>query len=83
MKRITEITTESFEYDDKYRVDIIDNKKEELFEAWLYNHNIGVKTYIFGVPYSSCRNKESFMYLVKINLENENYIAAYEEDLEI
>lgn len=30
MKRITAVTTESFEYDDEYRVDIIDNKKEEV-----------------------------------------------------
>ena len=81
MKRITEVTTESFEYDNEYRVDFIDNKKEELFEGWLYKHNICVKIYMFGAPYRFCLNIESFIDLIKTNLENENNIAAYEDDL--
>jgi hypothetical protein len=83
MKRITGVAIESFIYNDEYRVDIIDNKKEELFEAWLYKYKEGVKSYMFGAPYRFCRNKDLFIDLVKINLENENYIAGHEEDLEI
>jgi hypothetical protein len=83
MKRVTEVKIESFTYNDEYRVDITDNKKEALFEAWLYKHNVGIKTYIFGAPYRFCRNKDLFIDLVKINLENENYIVGHEEDLEI
>jgi len=83
MKRVTEVTTENFTYNDEYRVDITDNKKEELFESWLYKQNYGVKTYMFGAPYSFCRNKESFIDLIKTFLENKNYIAAYEKELEI
>jgi hypothetical protein len=38
---------------------------------------------MFGAPYRFCWNIESFIDLIKTNLENENYVAAYEDDLEI
>lgn len=49
----------------------------------MYKHNYDVKTYMFGAPYIFCRNKESLIDIVKTNLEIENYIATYEEELEI
>lgn len=49
MKRIN-ITTKTYALDDEWRVDIVDNKEEDIFYAWLYHEECGIKDMMFGWP---------------------------------
>ncbi len=49
MKKIN-ITTKTYALDDEWRVDIVDNKEEDIFSAWLYHNECGIKDMMFGWP---------------------------------
>lgn len=81
--RKTNHKTITFEYISPFYkgffVDIVD-RNGELYDVWLYHCNIGVKSYMFGLPKNSFDNLDDFIECVTNNLDNENYIRSYIED---
>ena len=85
MKRTDLFSTITFEVGDGFMVDIVDNKEEGLFEAWLYHKNYGVKSSMFGEPKKQKvkddeMTLEQFIESVEANLLTEDYIGDYAEE---
>lgn len=70
------VSAETFKIGGGFMVDIIVNKEKtpNVYEAWLYHERYGIKELMFG--WCSGAYKE-FVYMVKKNLEKEDYIFDY------
>jgi hypothetical protein len=49
MKKIN-IVTRTYALDDEWLVDIMDNKEEDIFYAWIYHKDYCVKDMMYGWP---------------------------------
>ena len=77
MKEITNIKTRTFT-SGKYRVDIAE--KKDLFEAWLYHKDCGIKQLMFGSPKKNSIHGESVTITFDMFLEMvENNLPEYKE----
>lgn len=76
--KITTQKTWTYKYSDGFMVDI--TKHDNIFEAWLYHKDYGIKELVFGVDVSDVPTLEEFAEMVQGNLENENDIDGYIED---
>ena len=77
MKKITDVVTTTYQYNDNYYIDIVKNGKEDTYEAWIYHRAYGIKSLMFGVP-SETNTIEMFLVLVEGNAED--YIEIYAEE---
>ena len=76
-----ETTTYADEKTD-WRVDIINNKDERYAEAWIYQTDIGNKSFMFGMHYEQ-RNM-SFEYFVSLVMQEwEEYQNSFLQDTDI
>ena len=91
MKELKGIKTRTYEYDDEYRVDIIetedpDNKGYKYWEAFLYHKNYGTKTLMFGTPelqpHCIYGNETYDGFLESVWVNAPWYINTYEEEAE-
>ncbi|SER79666.1 hypothetical protein [Lachnobacterium bovis] len=85
MEKIKDIITTTYKYDDKYLIDVVENKEEEFFEAWLYGKENTQKLAILTVPTTNIEFKDmvltdsAFLALVDSSIHNEHLIEMYEE----
>lgn len=78
MKEITSIKTRTF-ISGNYRVDIIE--KKDLFEAWLFHKDSGIKKMMFGSPKKSCVYGEPVTFTFDMFMQIvENNLPEYKED---
>lgn len=77
MKQISTTTTTTYQFNDKYYIDIIE--KENNFEAWVYNIHCGIKMFMAKMP------KENMKPIDVINMTSDlfydcivNYQIKYE-----
>ena len=86
MKLLKDIKTKTYEVEHElyngFMVDIVES--EELFEAYLYHKNYGVKMSVFGTMkeaykeyYGKPETLNGFSELVESVLKNDNYIPMY------
>ena len=73
LKKTRKINVETYTVND-WRIEIVTNKFEHVYEAWLYYKDITVKDYIFGVDMDRT-SKEDFIKLVEGNIVD--YFASY------
>ncbi len=78
MVELTNIKTRTYEYDSNYYVDIVE--RNDWYEAYIYDSNIGFKSFMFGMLKSEI-SYESFLDAVLDNIDE--YIESYLNDLEI
>lgn len=62
-KKIESITTTTYEIIDGFRVDIINEADKEMYYAYLYHENYGIKDMLIGCPYYQTPdvNRENFL----------------------
>ena len=66
-------------YED-YRVDVIRNYEEYTYEAWLYEKNTGVKTFMLGM---AVKDVDFLDFLEYVDNELHDDIEIYAEDIEL
>lgn len=76
MKRTMTIVMEEFR--DDFVVEIPDDPMEDVYDAWIYRKDYGVKHYMFGVEKSAVTEDE-FIALVRNNFDE--YAQIYEEEV--
>lgn len=78
MLKLTNIRTRTYKYDSNYYVDIVE--RNDFYEAYIYDSNIGFKSFMFGMLKSEI-SYESFLDAVFDNIDE--FIESYLNDLEI
>ena len=78
MLKLTDIRTRTYEYDSNYYVDIVE--RNDLYEAYIYDSNIGFKSFMFGMLKSE-NSYENFLDTVFDNIDE--FVESYLNDLEI
>ena len=88
MEKLDSIITTTYQYNDKYLIDVVENKEEEFFEAWLYAKDNTIKLAILMVPKNNIEfkdivlNESAFLALVASSIESQNMIEMYEAEAE-
>lgn len=88
MEKLDSIITTTYQYNDKYLIDVVENKEEEFFEAWLYAKDNTIKLAILMVPKNNIEfkdivlNESAFLALVASSIEGQNMIEMYEAEAE-
>ena len=85
MKRTDLLNTITYDFDNGFRVDIVDDKEEDLFIAWLYHKDYPVKSLMLGLPKKRPiedgeMTLEQCVKIVEDNLLNESFIEDYIEE---
>lgn len=77
--KLTKYITETYDMGKGWMVDIVEHRGKfgKQYDAWIYEKNNGIKSYMFGVP-AKQTPKEEFIDMVA-NLYDE-YIDGYNED---
>lgn len=71
MKKLN-IITETYDAGNGFRIEVV--QEGNLFEAWIYHKDYGIKALMFGAE----DTKENFMQLVETGLDEE--MEYYEEE---
>lgn len=83
MKKLPEMITETYEYDDELLVDIVWDEQKNEWDAWLYEKEFGgTKIHTTGTSKNPlCPTKEAFIDLALGDIENN--IDGYRDLLEL
>ena len=80
MKKVDAIKTITFEVNKEpgFLVDIVENK--ELYYAWLYHKDYGIKELMFGSAKDQHPNIDDFIDMVEANIDNQYYVLGYKDE---
>lgn len=67
MIHIKEIETATYQVDDDTYVDVIINRLDNVYEAYVYYSDSGKKEYLFGLPIEQ-QSYEEFLRIVESNI---------------
>ena len=78
MIKLEYIKTTTYACDGGFFVDLIENRRGKLHEAYIYHKDYGVKSLMFGCPVSETKHYQFFA-MVLANLEEykQDYIEEY------
>jgi hypothetical protein len=81
MKESITFNTTRFEAEHGFMVDIIDevdDNGQSVWSVWLYRHDIGIKSYMFGLPRSQTPTLAGAQKVVEANLSE--YYSQYDKE---
>ena len=74
-------TIRTIECSKGFYIDIVYDSKQELFYAWLFHEDYGVKESMFGCPVEQPNGITTIEYFTELAIANApDYITSYEED---
>lgn len=75
--KLENIKTETYRYMGHFCIDVVETS--EVFEAYIYDDQYGIKKFMFGVQNTDGYTKERFMQFVVNNAEDymKSYIEKY------
>lgn len=84
MIKRTKLETITYDVDEGFMIDAVYDPDREMYEAWLYHKDYGVKMSMFGLPkkqknMNKVLDHKEFMDIIRNNLEHEGYIPLYVE----
>lgn len=77
MKLNTNITTETYESNFGFRIDIVKDITNDEYSIWLYHKDYGVKEYCYGAKLSDAKASDLDIDEIGEYLVYDNYVSTY------
>lgn len=77
LKKIADHKTETFDVGEGYLMDVITMPSNEMYEAWIYHKDYGIKSLMFGISQNDMTYEE---FIETAYCNTDDYISFYEEE---